>query len=123
MSWLVFPDLLDMSHMTRADSRKLEFNPKNLNSFEEIGNISFVLYCSTIAFSDMDDDLRALISVERNIANIERSLSVSGNDGNGGTLTSDGAVVRNHHSHSEAARGLGKLFAGGRSSSLGRDIN
>ena len=73
----------------------------------------------------MDDDRRALISVERNIANIERSLSASGNGGNGITLmTSDGnAVVRNHHSHSEAARGLGKLFPGGRSSSLGRDIN
>ena len=72
----------------------------------------------------MDDDRRALISVERNIANIERSLSASGNGGNGITLAADGnAVVRNHHSHSEAARGLGKLFPGGRSSSLGRDIN
>ena len=66
------------------------------------------------------DDRSALISVERNIANIERSLSASGN---GGTLTSadgSGAVARNHHS--EAARGLGKLFPGGRSSSLGRDF-
>ena len=72
----------------------------------------------------MEDDRRALISVERNIANIERSLSASGNGGgdNGATLASaaDGAVVRNHHSHAEAARGLGKLFPGGRSSSLGR---
>ena len=80
-------------------------------------------------FSDMDDDRRALISVERNIANIERSLSASttGNGaggGNGETLltassVADGAVVRNHHS--DAARGLGKLFPGGRSSSMGRD--
>ena len=81
-------------------------------------------------FSDVDDDRRALISVERNIANIERSLSASttgngggGGGGNGETLLTasltDGAVVRNHHS--DAARGLGKLFAGGRSSSMGRD--
>ena len=78
-------------------------------------------------FSDVDDDRRALISVERNIANIERSLSASttgnGGGGNGETLLTaslaDGAVVRNHHS--DAARGLGKLFPGGRSSSMGRD--
>lgn len=81
-------------------------------------------------FSDVDDDRRALISVERNIANIERSLSASttgnggGMGGNGETLltassVADGAVVRNHHS--DAARGLGKLFPGGRSSSMGRD--
>ena len=80
-------------------------------------------------FSDVDDDRRALISVERNIANIERSLSAStangGGGGNGETLltassVADGAVVRNHHS--DAARGLGKLFPGGRSSSMGRDL-
>ena len=70
----------------------------------------------------MEDDRRALISVERNIANIERSLSASVGGGGGGRTVSsvDGAVVRNHHS--EAARGLGKLFPGGRSSSLGRDL-
>ena len=81
------------------------------------------------SFSDVDDDRRALISVERNIANIERSLSAStangGGGGNGETLlaassVADGAVVRNHHS--DAARGLGKLFVGGRSSSMGRDL-
>ena len=68
----------------------------------------------------MEDDRRALISVERNIANIERSLSASG----GGILNMAAAAnaVRNHHAAEGGGgggRGLGKLLPGGRSTSLG----
>ena len=70
----------------------------------------------------MEDDRRALISVERNIANIERSLSASG----GGILNMAAAAnaVRSNHHAAEArgnsSRGLNKLLPGGRSTSLGR---
>jgi hypothetical protein len=67
---------------------------------------------------DVDDDRRALISVERNIANIERSMSATGGsmgaEANAGSPTTQ---KRHWNDNSKSGRGAG-LNSGARSSSL-----